>query len=120
MSEDKQWTNEDLITYISLFRDKERENVLKQILECDLLEKFLGTTGGRLILGYVVDEITANTMNIVRLAAENPTENVTKIGAAALQISILYDFMYKIADMAIKGESHKKEITRKKKSTTTR
>lgn len=115
MSEDKQWTNEDLITYVSLFRDKERENVLKQILECDLLEKFLGTTEGRLILGYVVDEITANTMNIVRLAAENPTENIIKINAMALQINLLYNFIYKIAGMAVKGESHKKEITRKKK-----
>ena len=115
MFEDKQWTNEDLITYIRLFKDKERESVLKQILECDLLERFLGTTEGRLILGYVVDEITENIRGIVKLATENPADNIAKINSAALQIKLFYDFMYKIADMVFKGESHKKEMVKKER-----
>jgi hypothetical protein len=107
----KEWTNQDLIEYVSKFKDVQREYVLKQILENDLLAKFLGTTEGRLILGNVVDAITSDTMLMVRLCVEGDKKG--EISQAALRISTAYNFMYSIAKMAGDGQEHVEKMKKK-------
>lgn len=116
MPETKEWNNEQLVEYVSLFRDNQREYVLKQILESELLEKFLGTTEGRLILGNVVDSITADTIKIITLSIGDASETTKKdnIYAAAQRIKVAYNFMYNLAAMAVKGKEHT-EIIKKKR-----
>jgi len=109
------WTNADLANYISFFPDVQRENVLKEILESRLLQDFLATTEGRLILGNVVDMIRNTTMRIVRISVDGFEKNVDEIKQCALQINIAYNFMYNIADMATKGEKHTEAIKKRKK-----
>jgi hypothetical protein len=115
---EKEWTNEDLSNYITHFSENQREYVLKQILESELLQQFLGTTEGRLILNSVVDKIRDNTMKIVSLATKDcecPDTIVDLIRAEAIEMNVAYDFMYAIADMATKGEKHKESIKALKK-----
>jgi hypothetical protein len=110
---DREWTNDDLGNYITHFSESQRENVLKQILESELLQQFLGTTEGRLILNSVVDKIRDNTMKIVSLSISN--KNTQELIDAAYQIHMAYDFMYAIAGMATAGETHKESIKKLKK-----
>ena len=109
----KSWTNSDLVEYISLFKEKERENILKQILENDLLKKFLDTTEGRLILGHVIDSIAEQTMKIVRLCIDGNKE-MEEIINAAQQISLAYNFMYKLANIALSGKTHEENLEKRK------
>jgi hypothetical protein len=102
----REWSNQDLVDYISRFKDVQREYVLKQLLESDILAKFLGTTEGRLILNSVVDSITADTMLIVRLATDGQLQETNEIINAARQINTAYNFMYSIAKMAEDGQIH--------------
>jgi hypothetical protein len=108
----REWNNDDLREYVGLFKERERENVLQQILESELLGKFLATTEGRLILDNVVDGITAQTMKIVSLSASG--KNVDEIIDAARKISIAYEFMYGIATKATQGGDHVEAIKKRK------
>jgi fatty acid/phospholipid biosynthesis enzyme len=109
----REWTNQDLIEYVSRFQDQQREYVLKQLLESDLLEKFLGTTEGRLMLNSVVDSIAAETGNIVRLATDGVADNAEKMAHAALKINVAYNFMFNLAKMSEYGQTH---VTKMKKA----
>jgi hypothetical protein len=112
--EERTWNNQELSDYISLFPDVQRESVLKEILESKLLQDFLATTEGRLILGNVVDMIRDHTMQVVRASIDGFDKHVDEIRNSALQINIAYNFMYKIASMATKGEEHEKVIRKRK------
>lgn len=113
--ENRNWSNNDLSDYISNFSDVQRESVLKEILEAELLAKFISKTEGRLLLNSVVDQIRDLTMSIVSLSVDGFDENSDKIKQAALQINVAYDFMYKIANMVTTGDQHIKNIKPKKK-----
>ena len=104
------WNSEELSNYVSHFADQQREYVLKEIFESELLQKYLGTTEGRLILNNVVDSIRDYTMQIVSLSAGDFEKNADKIKQAALQINMAYKFMYQIAGTVQKGEEHSKNI----------
>jgi hypothetical protein len=103
---EKEWTGADLIKYVNSprFQETERDYVLKQILESEVLAKYLSTTEGRVIMGYVVDSIAANVMKIVSLASSG--KDVKDIERAALDISLSYNFMYNLAKIAAKGQEH--------------
>ena len=105
-----EWNNQDLSDYVSHFAGNQREYVLKEILESELLQKFLGTTEGRLILNNVVDSIRDNTMQIVGLSAEGFDKNADRIRQAALEINMAKKFMYRIAGTVQEGEKHIEHI----------
>ena len=109
----KEWTAEDLSNYISFFNENQREYVLKEIFESDLLKEYLNTVQGRLVLGKVVDSIRDYTMKIVSLSVGGFKKNAAEIEQAALQIDTAYKFMYSIASMVTKGEKHSKAIKKK-------
>ena len=106
----KEWTNDDLSNYVSFFTENQREYVLKEIFESELLQKFLNTTEGRLVLNNVVDSIRDYTMQIVALSVEGFDKNKEKIKQASLQINLAYKFMYQIAGTVTKGEEHSKKM----------
>ena len=112
----KDWNNEQLMEYVRIFKDEQRDNVLKQILESELLEEFLGTTEGRLILGNVVDSITADTMQIISLSIGDISVTAKKdnIFAVAQRIKVAYNFMYSLASMVKKGIEHTECIKKKR------
>jgi uncharacterized membrane protein YcjF (UPF0283 family) len=109
----REWTNQDLVDYISRFKDVQREYVLKQLLESDILAKFLGTTEGRLILNNVVDSITAETMNIVRLSTVGQLQDTAEIMQSGRKINAAYNFMYSIAKIAEDGQIHTEKMKKK-------
>jgi hypothetical protein len=116
--EHREWDNDDLGNYITRFPDRQRENVLNEILKNELLKEFMGTTHGRLILDSVVDKIRDNTMKIVQLAtkdSECPDIIVDCIRAEAIELNVAYDFMHALASMASTGEQHEAMIKRGKK-----
>lgn len=102
----REWTNQELTEYIKRFTDVQRDDVLKQLLESDLIAQFFSKTEGRLILNNVVDSIATETMNIVRLCLDGHKKNLDDINQAALKINTAYKFMYSIAKMAMDGQSH--------------
>lgn len=113
----REWTNQELGEYVSRFTDMQRENVLKQLLEQDILARFLATSEGRLVVNSVVDGITRDTMEIVRLSVSDDEMTLSKMERVAQRIHTAYTFMYGIAKLAVDGEEHIAKIrkTRVKK-----
>jgi len=105
-----QWSNEDLSNYITKFSDEQRESVLKQIVESELIQKFLDTTEGRLVLDGTVDLIRDCTMKIVSLSLNGFEKNLAEIKQSALQIDVAHKFMHRIASTVMSGEAHAEEI----------
>jgi hypothetical protein len=100
----KLFTNDDLINYVSLFKDQQREYVLKQILESDILARFMDTSEGRLLLGTVVDDIASNMAGIVDAATKE--ESLDLIADYARKINVAYRFMHRLAAIAVGGKTH--------------
>lgn len=110
----REWTNEDLKNYVTLFSDQVRDTVLKDILEADILARFLSTSEGRLVLNSVVDDITAQVLKIVTLSREY-AKNADLIAQAALRIDMSHEFMRRLATIAVKGEEHADQMKKRKK-----
>lgn len=100
----RDWSYQELSDYVQFFDDAQKEAVLKAITEHELLGKFLDSTEGRLILNNVVDQIRDYTMKIVSLSVDGAAKNEKEIIQASLNIRVAYNFMYKIASMAMQGE----------------
>lgn len=114
MAEQREWNNLDLQEYITNFKDVDRDSVLKQIVESELLARYLGTTEGRLILNNVVDSIAQCVQKIVALA--NDTKDRTEeIVTLSRTIAMKREFMYQLATLATTGQVHVEEIKRRKK-----
>lgn len=108
---EKPVTGRDVWGYVNTFKENQRDNVLRKILEVDILEKFLATTDGRLLLNSVVDRITDETMRIVSLAVAGGA--TAEIEHAALKINLAYDFMKNLATIAAEGGKHKENLQTK-------
>ena len=111
----KDWDRFDLADYVSHFSEIERDNVLKQIVESELLADVFNTTEGKILLSSVVDNMTANTMHIISIAVSEDKDRISKITQAALMINILYRTMFSWAGILSKGEEHKEKIKKRKK-----
>lgn len=111
----KSWDKFQLRDYVSNFSTEQRENVLKQIVEADLLSQVFETTEGKLILNSAVDIITNNTMKIVSLCIGSEKGKIDKITEAAHQINVTHAMMYKWATMLTTGKAHEGEIKKVKK-----
>jgi len=112
-----EFTNQDLENYIQFFPDTQRENVLKEILESRIIQEYLATTEGRLLLGSVIDEIRDCTMQIVSagISGKASDEAADTMKQYSLRINAGYNLMYRLATLAGKGEVHVKEMKRRKK-----
>ena len=111
MDDIKRWSTQELSDYIRLFDTAEaRENVVKELMAAKILNDFLGTTHGRLLLNSTIDGIRSNMMKIVRLSIEGIDPNREKITQAALQINVAYDFMHGIATTLTRGEEHETKM----------
>jgi uncharacterized protein YejL (UPF0352 family) len=120
----REWTNNDLIEYMSRYSDRSpvpgkdspRQAVLNQVTTNDLLAEFLGTTNGRLILGSVVDSITADVMNIVGLAVSGgkTDEVIQQIVGSAQRINVAEKFMRGLATIASTGKQHITEMKKQR------
>lgn len=106
----KEWNRQDLMEYVQFFDERQKEAVLKKILEHDLLGSFLATSQGRLILDNVIDQIRDYTMRIVSLSVDGTEKNKDAIFDAALNIRVAYNFMYKIAAIADDGEKIEEQL----------
>ena len=106
-------THEELENYINNFRPEQRETVLKEILDSDILAKAFETKEGRVILNSAVDLISDNVMKIVKLAVESRDEN-PYIVQTAREINTIYKLMTDWAAILTSGEGHKDKIKEKK------
>lgn len=110
----REWTNQELGEYVSRFTDIQRDNVLKQLLEQDILARFLATSEGRLVLNSVVDGIARDTMEIVRLSISGDDMSLCKMEKVAQRIHAAFSFMHGIATIAITGEDHVAKIRKRR------
>lgn len=100
----REWSYQELSDYVQFFDGAQKEAVLKALTEHELIGKFLDSTEGRLILDNVVEQIRDYTMKIVNLSVEGTKKNEAEIIQAALNIRVAYNFMYKIASIAMQGD----------------
>uniref|UniRef100_A0A6M3LGL8 Uncharacterized protein n=1 Tax=viral metagenome TaxID=1070528 RepID=A0A6M3LGL8_9ZZZZ len=111
----REWTNDDLKSYVTLFNDQVRDTVLKDILEADILARFLSTAEGRLVLNSIVDDITGDILTILKLSGENFEKHIGEIRQAAMKVVVSYDMMRRLATIAVKGESHVDQMKKRRK-----
>jgi hypothetical protein len=109
----REWNYQGLSDYVQFFDEAQKEAVLKSVTEHELIGAFMGTTEGRLILNNVVDQIRDYTMNIVSLSVDGSAKNNDEITQAALNIRVAYNFMYKIASIAMQGEKIVSQLKKK-------
>ena len=104
------WDKFQLQDYVNNFSEHQRDNVLKQIVESELLEQVLSTTQGKVLLNSVVDDITNSVGNMVALSLSGDKDRLIKIENVAQIIAISYRTMVKWATMLAKGDEHKDKI----------
>ena len=103
-------THEELENYISGFREHQREDIYKQIVDSELLAKAFETAEGKRILSSAVELITSNTIQIVRYCSEGPpAEATTKIYSYANEINTVFKLLNDWAKILIRGNEHKEK-----------
>lgn len=99
--------HDTLEVYLEKFRENQREEIYKQIIDSELLRKAFETREGKLILGSAVDLITSNTIQIVRYCSEGkPADATAKIYPYASEINTVYKLMNDWAKILIRGGEH--------------
>jgi len=100
-------THDELESYINNFNEHQRENVYKQIIDCELLRKAFETPDGKNILNSAVDLISANVMKIV--VECKGVGDSEKIFSAAREINTTYKLMSDWAKILIRGGEHREK-----------
>lgn len=111
----QEFTGQDILNYISRFNGDEREKIMKKIFEDDLLQKFLSTSEGRLLIGQVVDEITTKIFSLIDLASAGFEKNIDAIRQVCLEIKIARSFMYRLAGIVDTGNAVESEVKKAKR-----
>ena len=112
---EREWDKFQLQDYVNNFSEHQRDNVLKQIIESELLEQVLLTSHGKVLLNSIVDDITNGVGNLVAISLSADKDKSDKIENIARNIAVSYKAMEKWATMLAQGDSHKKEIKKVKK-----
>jgi len=103
-------THDQLEQYINSFREIQREEIAKHIIDSELLREAFETSAGRMILNSAVDLITSNVIQIVRYCSESPpNESITQIQPHAAEINTTHKLMTDWAKILIRGGEHKKK-----------
>jgi hypothetical protein len=109
----REWTGKDLQEYAARFSIQQKDDVLKELLEDDLLKQFLGTPGGQLIINKLADMISAMTGVVIQNCLEGVEKNKEAINEAAITIRIARNIMHNLATISAKGEEHKEAMKKK-------
>ena len=62
------WNRFQLQDYVNNFTEQQRDSVLKQIVESEILEEVLATTQGSVLLKSIVDDITNSVGSIIAIS----------------------------------------------------
>jgi hypothetical protein len=101
-------THEELENYINTFQEHQREAVLKEILDSEILEKAFSTSEGKAVLSSAVDLITSDVIQIVRECVKPESEkDVKRYGN---EINTVYKLMSEWAKILIRGSEHRNKI----------
>jgi hypothetical protein len=93
--------------YINSFRDHQREEIYKQIIDSKLLRAAFESKEGKAILGNCVDLITNNVIQIVRYCSENSPQDATgHLYSLSQEINTAYKLMSEWAKTLIRGSQH--------------
>jgi len=114
----KEFSSYDLEEYVYKFANEiERENVLKQILESDILAQVFETTEEKIVLNSCVDMIKDRTMAIVRLCISDKPDaiKIEDVTNMAMTINVTYNIMKNWATILSKVIEHKDNIKKTKK-----
>lgn len=109
------WDKFQLQDYINRFTEHQRDNVLKQIVESELLEQVLATSQGRVLLNSIVDDIANKIGLIVNLSVSGEKDRIIKIEAVAQMIAVSRKALYDWATILANGDDHKEKIKKVKK-----
>ena len=109
------WDKFQLQDYVNRFTEHQRDNVLKQIVESELLEQVLATSQGRVLLNSIVDDIADKVGLIINLSVSGDKDRIAKIEAIAQVIAVSRKAMYDWATMLVRGDEHKENIKKVKK-----
>ncbi len=113
MPERRKWDLERLNEYINSGGFKttdEKDAVLRELKVSEILNEYLGTIQGMIIMDSVVDSVRENMMKIVSLSISGSKENEDAIKQASLQIGIARDFMFGILTALERGMAHEKAM----------
>jgi len=100
-------TNNQLVNYINKFKDHQREEIYKKIVDSQLLQKAFETTEGKQILSGAIELITTNILQIVSGCCESvPGESNVKIYQCATEINTAYKLISDWARIIAHGEDH--------------
>ena len=111
----QEFTGQDILNYISRFNGDEREKIMKKIFEDDLLQKFLSTSEGRLLIGQVADEISSKIFSLVDLISTGFEKNLEAIKQLCLEVKIARNFMYRLAGIVDTGNAVEAEVKKAKR-----
>lgn len=110
----REWTTQDLQQYVSTFGNEYKEAVVKVILESDILEQWLSTTEGRLVVNNQVDSIASLLGKIIGFCKDGIEKHKDEVNLSALKINLSFEFLYGIASMTVGGEQHKAAMKKTK------
>ena len=109
------WDKFQLQDYVNRFTEHQRDDVLKQIVESELLEQVLSTSQGRVLLNGIVDDIANKVGLIISLSISGDKDRIAKIEAVAQVIAVSRKAIYDWATILANGDGHKEQIKKVKK-----
>ena len=104
-------SHNELMDYLSNFKDNQRESVYKAILDSNILESAFDTPEGKVILNNPIETITENVIKIVMACTDSKkTEASQRVYPMALEINLAHKTLAKWAKILHEGTKHKKSI----------
>ena len=104
-------SHEQILNYLSGFKDEQRETIYKCIVDGSFLEDALSTKEGKLILGDVFEIIATNVINIITQCTDKTPEKASQaVYPYCMEISVAHKMMVGWAKILSKSEAHKKKI----------
>jgi hypothetical protein len=104
------WINRDLVEYVSKYPENQRNYVLESILKADVLNRFIQTPQGRLMLNSIVASISDNIANMLVICTKS--DNADDLRLLAMKVKVAYEFMHKLAVIAEDGIKYEEDLNK--------
>jgi len=106
---EERWTAARFLKYVNaggFANESDKMDVFNEVRTAEILQTFLDTVEGKIICNSVINAMTLQVRNIIRLSIEGFDQNREAIKQAALQIDIAHKFLMGLVDYLATGKSH--------------
>lgn len=107
------WDLETLNKYINssgFTKDYQVDAVLKSLKSKQIIDGFLDTAAGSLLISSTVDGITQNMMSIISNCVSGSNDHWCEIEKAAMQINAAHEFLFFIKKILEEGKTIEKNL----------